>query len=51
MIYKKCCICGRLIEGYVHNAEPYKSGVCCGQCNSNIVIPARINYQLKKRKY
>ncbi len=50
MIRKKCCICNRIIEGHEHNAEPYKRGICCGQCNANIVIPARINKNLKKRK-
>lgn len=49
-IKEKCCICGRIIESHGHNAEPYKRGVCCGQCNANIVIPARMNKLLKNRK-
>ena len=51
MKFKKCCICGRLIDGYPHNAEPYRKGVCCGQCNASIVLPTRLNYQLKRKKY
>lgn len=43
-----CSICGDLIEPepngyrYGHNAEPVNSGRCCKDCNSLVVIPARI---------
>lgn len=38
----KCCICGKEIKGYGNNAAPIKSGVCCDECNSEKVIPARL---------
>lgn len=38
-----CCICNREMEEHeCNNAEPYMSGYCCPECNSNYVIPARI---------
>jgi len=49
-VREKCCICGRLIDGYSHNAEPYKYGRCCTNCNLTTVLPARINKIMKKRK-
>lgn len=38
----KCCICGRIVNGYGNNAVPVKEGICCDQCNTDVVIPARI---------
>ena len=38
----KCCLCGKEITGYGHNAQPVKCGVCCDSCNENIVIPNRV---------
>jgi hypothetical protein len=43
----KCCLCDTEIEvlfGWAegHNAEPLKNGRCCGDCNSLLVIPARL---------
>ena len=48
----KCSICKEEIEkkyhnGEVywdsgHNAQPVTNGRCCDKCNSNIVIPVRI---------
>jgi len=49
-VREKCCICGRIIEGHPHNAEPYRRGICCGQCNASTVLPARINKIMKNRK-
>ena len=40
-----CCICGKRFIGYGNNPEPVKSfeeGVCCDECNKNVVIPARL---------
>lgn len=48
MKFVKCCICGRLVEGAGNNAEPYKKGMCCNECNIKVVIPARQNQMLKK---
>jgi len=50
-VYRRCCICGRLIEGDTHDARPYKKGECCGVCYANIVIPAKSNYRTKRWKY
>lgn len=42
--HKKCCICGKEIEGEGNNPEPVKSeGVCCDECNENVVISARLS--------
>lgn len=39
-----CSICGRLFEGYGNNPKPVEDlGVCCDECNRNVVIPARIS--------
>lgn len=51
MVYNKCCICGRLYDGKGNNAKPYKVGYCCDVCNMKIVIPARLNFKLKKKNY
>lgn len=52
MIYKKCCICGRLSASTeMHSAEPYKKGLCCQYCKVKVVNPARDNYKLKNKKY
>ena len=37
----RCCICGTLIYGYGHNAEPVDHGRCCDRCNLEVVIPRR----------
>ena len=37
-----CCICGEEYIGYGNNAEPYKEGRCCDECNKKFVIPDRI---------
>ena len=39
---KICCICGEEYTGYGNNAEPYKEGYCCDECNKKFVIPARL---------
>lgn len=42
--YFKCCICGKLCEGYGNNPAPIKlKGECCDECNTTKVIPARLN--------
>jgi hypothetical protein len=42
-----CSICGEPNEKwsddfYGHNAEPISGGRCCGECNENFVVPARM---------
>lgn len=51
MLYKRCCICGRLITGKQYDARPYKNGVCCQMCNDDIVLSSRRNSMLKKRRW
>lgn len=48
MIYQKCCICGRLIEGEAYNAKPYKNGSCCKNCKISVVDPAKENKRYKR---
>ena len=42
---KICCICGEEYTGYGNNAEPYKEGYCCDECNKKFVIPSRLNQE------
>ena len=49
---RKCKICKgniEIIHGYRdgHNAQPVTKGRCCGDCNSTVVIKARLN-QIEK---
>lgn len=45
--YKKCCICGKVFEGYGNNPWPVReNGKCCDNCNLEVVVPVRIS-QLK----
>lgn len=38
-----CCICGRDFEGWGNNPAPAKEkGVCCDECNFNLVLPIRM---------
>jgi len=37
-----CSICQRDINGYGNNAWPVNEGRCCNDCNTTVVIPARI---------
>ena len=46
-----CDICGKTFYGYGNNAWPVKDGICCNECNSIYVIPARIqNINSKENK-
>lgn len=39
----ECCLCHRIVIGHGNNPYPImKNGSCCDDCNSSIVIPARI---------
>ena len=43
-----CCICGHKFLGYGHNASPVvENGYCCDKCNSEKVIPKRMEAALK----
>ena len=45
-----CCLCGKEFNGWGNNAAPVANGECCDECNSNIVIPARIEEYFKNKK-
>ncbi len=45
----KCCICGKVVNGYLHNAYPVKEGQCCEDCNNKLVLPFRIFLASKER--
>ena len=39
-----CCFCGRAFKGGGNNPAPVnkeESAICCDDCNTNIVVPAR----------
>lgn len=38
----RCCFCGKIIQGYGHNAEPLAKGVCCDECNVQVIIERRM---------
>lgn len=37
-----CCICGEVFMGHGHNAAPVEEGVCCDDCNWNVVLKERM---------
>lgn len=44
-----CCICGKEIKRYGNNPWPIKKeGLCCDECNLEVVIPTRIKNMYKK---
>lgn len=46
---KKCCICGDYFDGWGNNPWPVKKrGECCSYCNSFVVIPARIELDMRE---
>jgi hypothetical protein len=40
---KVCSICYRRYKEFGNNASPVNIGTCCDDCNSSVVIIARIN--------
>lgn len=48
---EKCCICGKEIIGWGNNPAPVKNeGLCCDECCSKVVIPARYNQVINRSK-
>lgn len=45
---RKCTICNEVYSGWGNNAIPVNAGRCCDNCNTIVVIPARIK-QLRER--
>jgi hypothetical protein len=39
---RRCSICQQPFVGYGNNPDPVNDGVCCNDCNDNVVIPARL---------
>ena len=33
----KCTFCKKEIQGYGHNADPFK-GQCCNKCHSKVIL-------------
>ena len=47
----ECCICGKTFTGYGNNPWPVMSnGKCCDSCNFEVVLPARLTGNSKKKK-
>lgn len=44
---KICVICKKSYVGYGNNAQPVKDGLCCDDCNKNIIIKIRLLKYLK----
>ena len=44
-----CVICDCEFDGYGHNAEPVKKGICCSDCNTFKVIPKRIKLVIDRK--
>lgn len=38
-----CSICGLSYTHWGNNAYPVNDGRCCDNCNSTVVVPARLN--------
>ena len=38
----RSCLCGKIIQGYGHNTEPLAKGVCCDECNVQVIIERRM---------
>lgn len=52
---KTCCICGKKFIGFGNNPYPVAdtnlddpNGLCCDECNANIVLPTRMIKWAKK---
>lgn len=46
---KTCSICQREFEEFGNNAQPVNDGRCCDECNSAVVLPARIARMRRSR--
>ena len=45
-----CSICNRPFTGWGHSAQPIAGGKCCYECNSYVVIPAKIRVMRKEQQ-
>ena len=46
-----CCFCGADYGRYGNNAQPLFDGRCCNNCNTEMVIPARISMMFGAEEY
>jgi hypothetical protein len=46
----KCVICKEKLMGFGNNAEPVRKGICCDDCNREMVIPVRLISLWENRK-
>lgn len=35
---KTCCLCGKKFFGFGNNAQPLKDGICCNECNKDVIL-------------
>ena len=50
IVLNRCCICDKCFTGHGNNPEPVKEkGVCCDDCNNNVVIRARLRDSFSRR--
>ena len=50
---KKCCICGKEVEGYGNNPWPISTNIedrCCDECNLTVVVPKRLEMIQERNK-
>lgn len=48
-----CCICGKEFTGHGNNPWPIVDSLlesCCDECNSDVVIPARLELYKKEEQ-
>jgi hypothetical protein len=45
-----CSICGGRYVGVGHNAIPINDGLCCGDCERFVVIPARVRSIMQRER-
>lgn len=47
---KICVLCSKEFTEYGNNPQPLAQGICCDNCNTTKVIPAKINPFIYKEK-
>ena len=40
---RECSICKKIRVEHGNNAQPVNEGICCKECNEEIVLPQRIH--------
>jgi len=51
-VQHKCSLCEEMFTGYGHNPQPLIDDInarCCDDCNTNLVLVARIGNYLRRR--